>query len=624
MYSLTKDYVLALITTSYGFLKLRQNLFIENSLRNSILKDNNENINKWFCDTNNSNSKFANRKLTSHITKVPTLNKLYTYCNPSAVSIDTAKQYLVDILKSLGINNQNNPIIYEKNGSFIIKIKIPKIYNVNFLLNGILKVINEKVLPSQSSTTINISKWKSFENIDGKKINIEFDDILNSKGYLNVFIPKDENELTELEFIRPSKQLTIKDIEALKTGLLLSQNSENKIIQNNLNQWDAHYIMSTIFDRIDNFFNFDPFMESGFHINTYGSNDIHQIFNLESNTTRFPMKNINYSISNQLNDKFNQNKSESLKMNEMEAISTLEELGVQVYIDQDYKSEMINEKKKEIDLEDSNQWDNLAGYEHVKTQIEKHILLHIKYPEILNKIVNGTRKQDNSSNRPKLILFEGPPGTGKTTSARIISKVAKIPLLYVSLENIISKWYGESEQKLAQVFNLAKQFDNGCIIFIDEIDTLASSRDNTFNMHEGSKRILSVLLRKLDGFDTTKDKILLICATNRRNDIDQAFINRIDSTIYFHLPDEKERKAIFQQYAKHLNDEQLSELSKLSNKLSGRAIRHVCLEAEREWAANILKKGDQEKKAQEIELPLYDIYIDCLKKKKTNISKVPI
>ena len=62
MYSLTKDYVLALITTSYGFLKLRQNLFIENSLRNSILKDNNENINKWFCDTNNSNSKLCNSR----------------------------------------------------------------------------------------------------------------------------------------------------------------------------------------------------------------------------------------------------------------------------------------------------------------------------------------------------------------------------------------------------------------------------------------------------------------------------------------------------------------------------------------------------------------------------------
>ena len=80
-------------------------------------------------------------------------------------------------------------------------------------------------------------------------------------------------------------------------------------------------------------------------------------------------------------------------------------------------------------------------------------------------------------NKAKAILFEGPPGTGKTTSAKIIASQVKIPLIYMPTESIFSKWYGETEKKLADVFENASKLGKS-IIFIDEIDAIAGGRDS--------------------------------------------------------------------------------------------------------------------------------------------------
>lgn len=78
-------------------------------------------------------------------------------------------------------------------------------------------------------------------------------------------------------------------------------------------------------------------------------------------------------------------------------------------------------------------------------------------------------------NRPKAVLFEGPPGTGKTTSAKIIARQVAIPLIYMPIESIMSKFYGESEKRFADIFEACKSLGRS-IIFIDEIDAIASSR----------------------------------------------------------------------------------------------------------------------------------------------------
>lgn len=178
---------------------------------------------------------------------------------------------------------------------------------------------------------------------------------------------------------------------------------------------------------------------------------------------------------------------------------------------------------------------------------------------------------------------------GKTTIARIIASEAGIPLVYVPVESIMSKWYGQSSQNLSQIFDSCEDMGR-TLLFIDEIDSLAGSRDG--NMFEATRRILSVLLRKLDGIDSAENT-LTVGATNRKGDLDHALISRFDQTIHFPLPNEKERAAIFSRYAKHLSDEELTPLATASEGLSGRNIRDVCEYTERRWARQlIIKKID--------------------------------
>ena len=94
-------------------------------------------------------------------------------------------------------------------------------------------------------------------------------------------------------------------------------------------------------------------------------------------------------------------------------------------------------------------------------------------------------------------------------------------------------------------------------------------------MHEASRRILSTLLRKIDSFESSTD-VLLVCATNRKSDIDPAMLSRIDLSIKFDLPDKMSRAAIFKRYAKQLSEAERQTLAEMSGGFSGRNISDVC------------------------------------------------
>ena len=153
------------------------------------------------------------------------------------------------------------------------------------------------------------------------------------------------------------------------------------------------------------------------------------------------------------------------------------------------------------------------------------------------------------------------------------------------LEAIMSKFYGESESKLAEIFEAAQAMGK-CIIFIDEIDSLATSRET--GIHEATRRILSTLLRKIDSFESEGGEVLVICATNRKKDLDPALISRLDLAVRFELPDSKTRALIFQRYAKQLSKDELTLLGSLSENLSGRDISDICKDAERKWASKYI------------------------------------
>ena len=231
------------------------------------------------------------------------------------------------------------------------------------------------------------------------------------------------------------------------------------------------------------------------------------------------------------------------------------------------------------------EWSYIAGYEEVKRKIRESIILPIEKPEIYDSIAKLTRRTFES-NRPRAILFEGSPGVGKTTVARIIAGEVAVPLIYVPIESIMSKWYGQSSQNLSRIFDASEDME-GSILFLDEIDALAGSRNES--MFEATRRVLSVLLRKLDGIDAVT-RTLTIGATNRKKDLDHALISRFDQSIYFPLPNESERSAIFSNYATHLSEEEAKGLAAISKNLSGRSIKDICELAERRWARKLIIK----------------------------------
>lgn len=249
-------------------------------------------------------------------------------------------------------------------------------------------------------------------------------------------------------------------------------------------------------------------------------------------------------------------------------------------------------------------WDCIAGYERVKQEVKDAIILPFKHPEVY-KGVGKLSRTHFTSNVPRAILFEGPPGTGKTTMARIIANESNLPLIYVPIESIMSCWYGVAERRLSKVFDYSSKLEQS-MLFIDEIDSLAGSRDK--EMHEATRRILSVLLRKMQGF-VSVDNVVTIGATNRANDLDSALLSRFNRTITFPLPDQTERKAIFHYYSKHLNPENIERLAEATKDMSGRDIEDICGDAERIWARKII--SDQS----EVSPPSFEIYFESVQSK---------
>lgn len=287
------------------------------------------------------------------------------------------------------------------------------------------------------------------------------------------------------------------------------------------------------------------------------------------------------------------------------SVSALEAMGVRVY---------GFDETGGIPLGGMISWDNLAGYAEQKREIEDSILLALQSPEVYDDIARGTRRKFET-NRPRAVLFEGPPGTGKTSSARVIAKQAGVPLLYVPLEVIMSKYYGESERLLGNVFSLADDLPDGAIVFLDEVDSFAIARDS--EMHEATRRILSVLLRQIDGFEQEK-RVVVIAATNRKEDLDPALISRFDSIICFNLPDQRTRQEIASQYAKHLKDSDMVQFAVATEGMSGRDIRDVCQQAERHWASKLIR-GQVTADGEGKNLPPLEEYIKCAEQRQQSL-----
>lgn len=178
-------------------------------------------------------------------------------------------------------------------------------------------------------------------------------------------------------------------------------------------------------------------------------------------------------------------------------------------------------------------FEDIGGQQEAKREVQG-LAFALKNPELYKKW--GTTP-------PKGIILYGPPGTGKTLMAEALASQADARFFHVQVSDIVSKWYGESEQIVKSIFELAGQNGEKTIIFFDEIDALAQRREGA---HEATQRVMSTLLENMDGM-ASKNNIMVLASTNRLDSIDPALLRagRFDRWVEVPLPDDEGKKQIF-------------------------------------------------------------------------------
>ena len=225
-------------------------------------------------------------------------------------------------------------------------------------------------------------------------------------------------------------------------------------------------------------------------------------------------------------------------------------------------------------------WEDIGGLDECKQELKEAVEWPLKTPEIFSRL--GIKP-------PKGILIYGPPGCGKTLLARAVATESEANFITIKGPEVFSKWVGESEKAIREVFRKARMAAPA-VVFFDEIDSLAPRRGAGFSDSGVSERVISQLLTEMDGITTLQD-IVIIAATNRPDMVDPAVLRpgRFDRLIYVPEPDEKSRLQIFKIYTKGMplaNGVDLVQLAAATKNYSGADIEALC----RESAMHALRK----------------------------------
>jgi len=257
-------------------------------------------------------------------------------------------------------------------------------------------------------------------------------------------------------------------------------------------------------------------------------------------------------------------------------------------------------------------WDDVGGLESLKEELREAIEWPIKHKDAFDYV---------NVDAPKGILLHGPPGTGKTLIAKAVAKMTESNFISIKGPELLSKWVGESEKGVREIFRKAR-LAAPCIIFLDEVDALVPRRGGSSDSRV-TENVVSQILTEIDGLEELHD-VLIIGATNRLDIVDPAILRpgRFDRIIEVPLPDAKGRSNIFKIHTKKkplAKDVDLEKIVKLTDGFSGAEIAAIANRA----GITALKRyvNGKSSSVKEIEITQNDL-IDAIRKVKPKISRM--
>jgi transitional endoplasmic reticulum ATPase len=208
-------------------------------------------------------------------------------------------------------------------------------------------------------------------------------------------------------------------------------------------------------------------------------------------------------------------------------------------------------------------WDDVGGLDQARDKLREGVELPLKHPDAFKRL--GIRPA-------KGFLLYGPPGTGKTLLAKATARESEANFIATKSSDLLSKWYGESEQQIARLFARARQVAP-TVIFIDELDSLVPARGGGMGEPQVTERVVNTILAEMDGLEELNN-VVLIGATNRPNLIDPALLRpgRFDELIYVGTPDTAGRRRILAIHTKNMplaKDVDLEQLARRTERFTG-------------------------------------------------------